>query len=116
MEQSKVLTFIGFSLRARKVRKGVNAISTLKNRVGVLILCKTASNNTFDEANKLAKKLSATLIISVDIKVEDIVNKEHCKLIAIEDEQLSRAILENLDSHFVKYSGGYGNSYGREER
>ena len=116
MERSKILTYIGFALRARKVRAGVNAIQSLTHSVKVLILCKTASNNTFDEVIKIAKRLNATLIISVDTKVEDIVQKEHCKLIAIEEDELAKAILNNLDSHFVKYCGGYGESYGREER
>lgn len=116
MEKSKILTYIGFALRARKVRQGVNAVQSLQKSVKVLILCKTASRNTFDEAVKIAKRLNSTLIISVDVKIEDVVKKEHCKLIAIEEDELAKAILNNLDSHFVKYSGGYGESYGREER
>ena len=115
LEKSKILTFIGFSLRAKKLRCGVNAIKTIKKSVKVLILCATASNNTFDEVVKIAKKLNSTLIISVDNKVEDIVNKEHCKLLAVEDESLANAILDNLDSHFVKYSGGYGINYGKKQ-
>lgn len=114
MEKSKVLTFIGFSLRAKQLRCGVNAIKTIKKSVKVLILCATASDNTFDEVVKIAKKLNSTLIISVDNKVEDIVNKSHCKLLAVENESLAQAILDNLDSHFVKYSGGYGINYGRK--
>ncbi len=114
LDKSKVLTFIGFSLRAKKLRCGVNAIKTIKKSVKVLILCQTASNNTFDEAVKIAKKLNSTLIISVDNKVEDIVNKERCKLIAVEDESLAQAILDNLDSQFVRYAGGYGINYGRK--
>ncbi|MBQ9782405.1 MAG: hypothetical protein IJW26_04415 [Clostridia bacterium] len=115
MEKSKVLTFIGFSLRAKQLRCGVNAIQTIKKNVKVLILCATASNNTFDEVVKIAKRLNSTLIISVDNKVEDIVNKSHCKLLAVENDSLAQAILDNLDSHFVKYSGGYGINYGRKQ-
>lgn len=115
MEKSKVLTFIGFSLRAKKARCGVNAIKTIKKSVKTLILCATASNNTFDDVVKIAKKLNSTLVISVDYKIEEIVNKEHCKLIAIEDDNLAQAILDNLDGHFVKYSGGYGINYGRKQ-
>ena len=104
--KSKILTFIGFALRARKVRCGVNAISTIKKKVKLLILCQTASENTFKDALSLSKKLSAELVISKKYKVEDLVYKECCKLIAVEDNSLSDAILQNLDDDFIKYSEG----------
>lgn len=104
MEKSKPLTFIGFALRARKVRTGVNAIQTLKGNVKVLIICHTASENTFSDAVKLAKKFNSPLIVSNTYKVEDLVRKENCKLLAIQDESLGNAVLQNLDSHFQEYS------------
>lgn len=105
LEKSKLLTYIGFAIRARKVRSGVNAISTLKGGVKVLIICGTASENTFNDAVKLSTKLRAPLVVSKTYKVEEIIKKEHCKLLAIQDESLGKAILDNLDSHFQKYSG-----------
>ncbi len=113
MQNSKPLTFIGFAIKARKVRCGVGAISTLKGKVPLLIICSTASDNTFDDAIKLSKKLSSKLLVATDVKVEDIVYKENCKLIAISDMGLAKAIIENIDSHFSEYSGGYGNGYRR---
>lgn len=104
MEKSKPLTFIGFALRARKARSGVNAIKTLKGNVFVLIICETASKNTFDEAVSLAKKFNVPLVVSKTYKIEDLVKKENCKLLAIQDESLGNAVLQNLDSHFQKYS------------
>ncbi len=104
MEKSKPLTFIGFAIRARKVRSGANAIVTLKGGVKVLIICSTASQNAFDEAIKLSKKFNAPLVVSKTYKVEDIIKKERCKLLAIQDESLGNAILQNLDDHFQEYS------------
>ncbi len=110
-KKSKVLTFIGFALRARGVKCGVNAVATIKNSCEVMILCKTASNNTFDDAVKLAKKLSAKLYVSKNYLIEDVVNKQNCKLIAITNKELAVAIIENIDENFALYSGGYGNEY-----
>ena len=103
MEKSKVLTFIGFSIRARKLRAGINAIATLK-KANLLIICQTAAKNSFDEAIKLCKKFNAPLIVSKTYKVEELVKKENCKLVAIQDESLGNAILQNLDEHFQEYS------------
>ena len=106
MENCKTLTFIGFAIKARKVRSGVNAIKTLKGGVDLLMLCSTASQNTLEDAVKLSKKLNAPLVISNAYKIEDIIKKEHCKLIAIQDKSLAKAILDSLDNRFQKYSGG----------
>ena len=110
-KKSKVLTFIGFALRARGVKCGVNAVQTIKGGCEVMILCKSASNNTFDDVAKLAKKLSAKLYISKTHLVEEIVSKPNCKLIAITNKELSKAIIENIDEDFALYTGGYGNEY-----
>ena len=104
MEKSKPLSYIGFALRARKVRTGVNAIETLKGNVFVLIVCATASQNTLDDAVKLSKKFNAPLVVSKTYKIEELVKKQHCKLLAIQDESLGNAVLQNLDSHFQEYS------------
>ncbi len=104
MEKSKPLSYIGFALRARKVRTGANAIATLKGNVYLLIICHSASKNAFDEAVKLSKKFGAPLVVSKTYLVQDLVKKENCKLLAIQDESLGNAVLQNLDSHFQKYS------------
>ena len=106
MEKNKVVTFIGFAVRARKVKCGVNAIKTIKGNVPVIVICKTASENTFNDVVSIAKKLNATLIISENYLVEDIVHKENCKVVAITDKALATAVLEHLDTGFTKYSGG----------
>ena len=108
MEKNKVVTFIGFAVRARKVKCGVNAIKTLKGSVPVIVICKSASENTFNDVSSVAKKLSAQVIISQDYLVEDIVHKENCKVVAITDKALATAVLEHIGTGFTKYSGGYG--------
>lgn len=96
----KILSYIGFALRARKVKKGVNACSTLKGKVPLFILCNSASQNTKKDAISLAKKHGSKIVVSIN-KVENIVGKENCKLIAITDGELAKAILNNLNEHFV---------------
>ncbi len=96
----KILSYIGFALKARKIKMGVNACNTLKGRVPVFILCQSASPNTQKDAIALAKKHGSKIILSIN-SLENIVGKQNCKLIAITDNQLSKAILNNLNEHFV---------------
>ena len=109
MQKSKIITFIGFSIKARKVKFGVNAVKTLKGNVPLLIICHTASKNTVDECVGIAKKMSAKLIVSCAYPLEEVVSKPNCKLIAVTDVNLAKAVLDNLDSCFTEYSGGYDN-------
>ena len=106
MEKNKIITYVGFALRARKIKCGVNAVKTIKGKAYALIVCKSASKNTFEEAIDLAKKLSATLVISNEFLLEDVVCKPNCKLVAVTDESLGKAILDNLGGSFTAYSGG----------
>ena len=106
MEKTKAFTFIGFAIRARKVKMGVNAVKTLK-KAELLIVCSTATENTLKEAVSLSKKLFAKLLVLYDVKLEEVVFKENCKLIAITDKALAKAVLDNCnDSHLSEYFGG----------
>ncbi len=105
MGKTKAFTFIGFAIKARKVKMGVNAVNTLK-KAELLIVCSTATENTLKEAVSLSKKLLAKLLVLNDIKLEEVVFKENCKLIAITDKALSKAILDSQDSHLSEYFGG----------
>ena len=104
MQRSKALTYLGFAKRSGNLRTGVNAISTLK-RASLLILCASASANTEKDAQKLAAKLGCPLLRSAAL-VEAITGKENCKLLAVTEENLAKAILDNLEDNFTIISGG----------
>ena len=97
----KILTYIGFALRARKITLGVNSITAERKRVYLLILCDSASENTKKDAASLARKFHAKLVVSKDYLLEEIVHKENCKLVALLDRELSKEILNHLNEHFV---------------
>ena len=105
MQKSKVLTYLGFAKRSGNLRTGVNAINTLKH-ASLLILCASASANTEKDAVKLSVKLACPLLKSTAL-VEDLTGKENCKLLAVTEENLAKAILDNLDDNFTIISGGF---------
>ena len=98
----KIISYIGFAIRARKVKLGVNAAGTAKQgMIKLIVLCHTASENTVKEAISIAKKHHAKIVLSKTYSVEDIVYKQNCKLVAILDKGLAKAISDNLNEHFV---------------
>lgn len=100
MNKSKAETFIGFVLRTGKFRIGLNAAATLK-KAKLVIVCKTASDNTKKEADKLAKKLRCPIIEPTEKTLEDMTMRENAKVMAIEDKNLSDAILNNMEKDFI---------------
>lgn len=98
--KTKAQTFIGFAIRAKKYRIGMNAVQTLK-RIELLITCSSASENTKKEALKVANKYHCKLIESTAQTLEKITFTPNAKVMAITDKALAKAILENTASEFI---------------
>ncbi len=105
MAQSKVRTYIGFCIKARKITLGSNAIATLRGGVYLLILDSAAAKNSLRYALKYRRKFSCPLLVCKE-NFEEVVNKQNCKLAAIRDASLAEAILNSGDINYELYTGG----------
>ena len=100
MDNNKISTFMGFVMRTKRYRIGVNAVATLK-KAELMVVCKTASENTKKDADKLARRLHVPLLETVEQTLEAYVHHENAKVMAITDKGLAKAILENRENHFI---------------
>ena len=107
MKNNKIFTYVGFAIRARKIKTGTNAIKTVKNGVYLMLVCNTASENAKKEALKLAERFCCPLYESIGFTVEELTGKENCKLAAILDLELAKAIIANAGYDLKEFSGGY---------
>ena len=98
--KSKAQTFIGFAMRTGNFKIGANAVATLK-RAYVMIVCKSASDNTKKQAEKLAKNFHCPLLETTQNTLEEITHRENAKVMAIADKSLSNAILDNSEKDFI---------------
>ncbi len=99
--KTKAQTFIGFAIRAKKYRIGMNAVQTLKS-INLLIVCCSASENTLEQARKVANKYRCPMIITKETKLEEITHKENSKVMAVTDRSLAKAILDNCNNDFTQ--------------
>lgn len=99
MAKSKAETFIGFSIKAGKISLGAGAINSLKGGVYLLILNGDAAKNSLRLALKYKNRFLCPLVICKS-GFERAVNRSGCKLAAIKDENLAKAILDNLDDSY----------------
>ena len=98
--KSKTATFIGFCIRSGKYRTGVNSIATLK-KANLILLCKSASENTVKQVQKLAKALNCQMLVTKTLLLEEMTFKPNVKAMAITDKSLAQAILENKQEEFI---------------
>lgn len=104
---NKPYSYIGFAIKARKLRTGINAIGTLGGGVYLIILCHSGEKNAVKEAENLSAKHGVPLILSTKRTLESITGKENCKVAAITDENLATAIMNNLGEDFKVLNGGH---------
>lgn len=108
MQRSKAESYIGFCRKAGKLTCGANAIEVQKKGIYLLLLCQSASDNTKKNAQRLAMKFGCALLVSEGKRLEQLVGKENCKLAAVRDEGLAKALLSCAEDEFIKYPGGNG--------
>lgn len=99
--KTKAETFIGFAIRARAFRIGVNACATLK-RASLIIVCGTAAENTVKDALKLSRRFKCRIIKSVTKPLSEYAHRENAKVMAVTDVKLAEAILKNGEKDFIE--------------
>ncbi len=87
---NKLAAYVGFAKRSRKIALGVGAVEALKSPPPLLIADSGASENTKKKIEKLRTRFACPLVYVEDL--EGITGKAFCKLAAISDENLARAI------------------------
>ena len=98
--KTKAETFIGFAIRARKSRIGVNASLTLK-KANLVIVCSSASENTKKDADKLAKRFNCPVLETKSKMLEELTHRENAKVMSVCDEKLAEAIINNSEEDFI---------------
>ena len=96
---NKTATFIGFVIRSGKYRAGMNSVQTLK-RANLILVCKTASENTKEKANKVAKKFNCPIMVSKQKALIEYTFTDNTKVMAVTDNSLAKAIIQNGTEEF----------------
>ena len=100
VQKTKSATFIGFAVRSGKYRVGTNSLATIK-KANLIIVCKTASENTCKLAKKYASRYSCPAIKTQTNTLDELIFRENVKIMAITDYSLAKAILENISEDFI---------------
>ena len=116
MEKSKIETYLGFCIRARKVIFGTDRIEKQKKGVYLLVMDGGIGKNSLKPMLKAKETLGCPLYITDEGVLSEWVHRPAVKAVAIIDNNLASAIEKSVDSEpkIKSYSGGNNETYGKE--
>ena len=100
MNNSKVQTFIGFAVKAGKLRTGNNTLATIKKAYLVMVSF-DAATATKENARKYGQKYRCPVLESTEKPLEEYIHKAGVKIAAVTDNALAKAIEENSENEFT---------------
>lgn len=90
---TKVKTYVGFAIKARKAVFGLDNITDFRKRMYLILMDESLSPNN---AKKLIRHAEEKNIPLVNFCIENILPEKNCKAIGIIDQNLASAIFKEL--------------------
>lgn len=108
MEKSKIETYLGFCIRARKIALGTDDVEKQRKNVFLLISDGSLGQSSWKVMLKAQEKFACPLLVSDVGILGERLHRPAVKAAAIKDEHLALAILSAAESEpqFKLYSGG----------
>ena len=93
---NKIISYIGFAHKSNKVIAGQTPLKRTKEKLNVILVCNTGSENLINLAKNLAVKHNCEYIVT-KVELEKLTNIKGIKIIGITEENLSKAIIQNKE-------------------
>lgn len=108
MTKSKVETYLGFCIRARKIVFGIDNVENSKRGVHLLLSDGSLGENSFKIMVKTKEKFACPLLTTESGVLGELLHRPAVKAVAIKDEHLAAAILSCVkdEPQWKLYSGG----------
>ena len=93
---NKIISYIGFAIKAKKVIIGQSHLKRATDKIHLILVCSTASENLKNLAKNIATRQQCEMIVTESL-LETLTNIKDIKIIGITDESLSKAIITNKE-------------------
>ena len=116
MERSKIETYLGFCIRAKKIIFGAEMIEKQRKGVFLLVIDGNIGKNSLKTIVKTKERLGCPLYITDEGSLSEWVHRPAVKAVAVTDKNLASAMVKSADSEpkFKLYSGGINEIYGKK--
>lgn len=108
MEKSKIETYLGFCIRARKIIFGAEMIEKQRKGVYLLVVDGNIGKNSLKSVVRAQERLQCPLYTTAEGALGEWVHHPTVKAAAITDKNLASAMCKGAESEpkFKLYSGG----------
>lgn len=108
MEKSKIETYLGFCIRARKIIFGAEEIEGQRRGIHLLLMDESAGKSSQKSMIKAQENLHCPMLLVEKDELANMLHRPAVKAVAIKDEHLASAILTAAkgESLYKLYSGG----------
>ena len=106
--KSKIETYLGFCVRARKITFGAEEIEKQKREVFLLLFDETLGRSSLKCIDKAKENFSCLAFSCKAGALGELLHRPSVKAVAIKDKNLATAIISAVesDTQFKLYSGG----------
>lgn len=91
----KIESYIGFAVKSGKILYGLDIIKVYRKKMRLLLLCPGAGENLKKEAEFISSSKEIPLLIT-DVPLQQLTHKMNCKLAAVLDPNLAKAVIDNI--------------------
>ncbi len=95
MQTNKVFSYVGFAVRAGKVKIGIDNVLSAKKVPYVVLYDKTLAENSKKKLLSRCENVNPTFCVDMD----DVFPGKGCKVLGITDRNLAKAIIDNLEEN-----------------
>lgn len=92
MPQNNLKNYLGLARRANGVVFGIDNIKSYKKVIGGIILCSSAGERLKSSIENISEKRKIPLKILKNMKLDEMLNTQNCKVIAITNESFIKPI------------------------
>ena len=96
----KVVSILGFAMKAGKVLYGCDSIERYHKRKYLMLLCGTLSENSREKIVRSQTGVPAVVVRQTT--VADMTHRAGCKAIAVTDKQMAQAMLNNMNGTYQR--------------
>ena len=98
MKNAKIITYLGFCIRARKIVFGVDEIETLRKGAYLLIVDGGLGASSLKTVVKASEKLACPLLVTESGALGEHLQRPAVKAVALKEKNLAAAILSEVAS------------------
>lgn len=92
----KIISYLGFAKKSHSCITGQTALKKNKKQLYVVLTDDSASENLKNLAKNLAAKHGCKYFVC-PTNLEELINQPNIKILGLTDENLSQAIIDNMD-------------------